>query len=501
MIEVMTEPVHSVSFLILLIGGMLAVSVMLRAVLDRTYVPALVGFIALGFLLRLADSRWNVLNGEGEFAFEFLAELGIIALLFRVGLESDLAGLRRQLPRASLIWAGNVALSSALGYATMAWLLGFGIVPSLIAAVAMTATSIGVSVGMWRHHDALRTRNGETLTDVAEMDDLSAIVLMALVFSVLPLLRSGGSDGGQRDNGAGTDEARESAAWRTDATAAGADQAAASAVGTGDGLALELLSTGGLVALKLILFTGLCYAFARLVEKRLTSTFRKVATPPELMVLVAGIGILIAGFAAWLGFSVAVGALFAGLAFSRDPEAVRIEAGFRGIYHLLAPFFFIGIGLALEVEALASALGTGAVLVAVAVIGKVLGAGLPALLVTGTAGAALIGVSMVPRAEIAMIIMERGQQLGDWAVPPELYAAFVLVSAVTCLLAPITLELLFRKWPQEIGACGRAEQTAPGVDPGHRPASADAAAHPGARPEQDGRGWDKPSPIAGGKET
>ena len=57
---------------------------------------------------------------------------------------------------------------------------------------------------------------------------------------------------------------------------------------------------------------------------------------------------------------------------------------------------------------------------------------------------------MVPRAEITTIIVERGQQLGDWAVPAELYAAFVLVSAVTCLLAPVALEMLFRRWPHEI---------------------------------------------------
>jgi len=58
---------------------------------------------------------------------------------------------------------------------------------------------------------------------------------------------------------------------------------------------------------------------------------------------------------------------------------------------------------------------------------------------------------MVPRAEITMIIMERGQQLGDWAVPGELYAAFVLVSAITCLLAPVSLKFMFRRWHGQIG--------------------------------------------------
>ena len=423
MLEQMIEPVQSVAFLVLLIGALVAASAVLRAGLDRTFVPSLVGFMGLGFLLRLADGRWDLLGDNGEFAFDFLAELGIITLLFRVGLESDLSGLRRQLPRASVVWICNVALSAVPGYLVMFWLLGFGMIPSLLAATALTATSIGVSVGMWRRHDTLRTRKGELLTDVAEMDDLSGVALMALLFAILPVLRASGHGG--VGNGAGVG-------------------------GDGGTLAAELLTTGGLLVVKFSLFVGLCYAFARYAEERLTRWFLRLGTHPELMVLVAGIGILIAGLAAWLGFSVAIGALFAGFAFSRDPEAVKIDAGFRGLFHLLAPFFFIGIGLALEAGALGSALTAGAALTAVAILGKIVGAGVPALLATGAAGATLIGVSMVPRAEITMIIVERGQQLGDWAVPAELYAAFVLVSAVTCLLAPVTLELLFRRWPDEI---------------------------------------------------
>ena len=408
----LAELTGSVSFLIFLIGLLVALSVVLRAALDRTYVPSLVGFLVLGFLLRLADGNWNVLTEQAQFVFDVLAELGVIVLLFRVGLESDLEGLRRQLRTASVVWIGNVALSAVPGYFVMSYLLGFELVPSLVAAVALTATSIGVSVGMWRQHDALRTRNGQLLTDVAEMDDLSGVALMAILFAVLPLLREGGE------------------------------------AASGDGLLPQLATTGVLFLVKFLGFAALCYVFARHVEERLTRSFKRLGSEPELVVLVAGVGIIIAGIAALLEFSAAVGALFAGFAFSRDPEAVNVDAGFRGLYHLLAPFFFIGIGLSLDPAVLTSALGAGAALVVVAVLGKMIGAGLPALISTGVAGATLIGVSMVPRAEITMIIMERGQQLGSWAVPPELYAAFVLISAVTCLFAPVALEILFRRWPK-----------------------------------------------------
>ncbi|WP_026381649.1 cation:proton antiporter [Afifella pfennigii] len=403
---------QALALLVVIIGALIVAAIILRALLERTYVPALIGFMALGFLLRLADDRWHFLNAEGHFTFDVLQELGVIALLFRIGLESNLTELLRQLPMASVIWVGNVALSAVPGYLVAYHLLGFGLIPSLVVATALTATSIGVSVGMWRHHGALGTRKGQLLTDVAEMDDLSGVAFMALLFAVLPILRqAGGSDGE---------------------------------------LVPQLMATGGVFLVKLVLFAGACIAFARYAEERLTTTFRRFGSRPQLIALVAGIGILIAGVSSALGFSAALGALFAGLAFSRDPDAVKIDGGFQGLYHLLAPFFFIGIGLSLPADALASSLGPGLALLTVAVLGKVFGAGLPALLATRAAGATLIGVSMVPRAEIAMIVVERARQFGDWAVPPELYAAFVLISAATCILAPVTLEFLFRRWPEAL---------------------------------------------------
>ncbi len=427
----MTNAMQSTSSPILLIGLLIAAAVAVRAFLDRTHVPALVGFIGLGFALRLADDRLGLLSEAGRYAFDVLAELGIVALLFRVGLESDLSGLRRQLGSASIVWLGNVLLTAVPGYVVMSWLLGYGTIPSLIAAVALTATSIGVSVGMWQQHDALGTPNGQLLTDVAEMDDLSGLALMVLLFAVVPILHESGAGAGR--NGAGVIQG-----------------------GSGGRLWSELLSTGGVLLAKFIGFGALCIAFARYVEKPMTHAFGRYATRPETIIFVAGIGITIAGVSAWLGFSAAVGALFAGLAFSRDPESVKFDMGFTGLYHLFAPFFFIGIGLSLEPAAFTSALGAGAALTAVAVAGKVVGAGVPALVATGATGAALIGVSMVPRAEITMIIMERGQQLGDWAVPDELYAAFVLVSAITCLVAPVGLEVMFRRWPGKVGGAPKS---------------------------------------------
>jgi Kef-type K+ transport system membrane component KefB len=166
------------------------------------------------------------------------------------------------------------------------------------------------------------------------------------------------------------------------------------------------------------------------------------------MLVMVGVGIIVAAVAGMTGLSTAVGAFFAGLIFHRDPHTARYMDAFRPLHDLLAPFFFVGIGLHLAPEALGAVGGGGVVLFLVAVLGKVLGASLPAMAVVGSSSALVLGLSLVPRAEIALVIMQRGLELGDWAVSPALFAQVVLVSAATVLLVPIALRPLLSRIPR-----------------------------------------------------
>ena len=85
------------------------------------------------------------------------------------------------------------------------------------------------------------------------------------------------------------------------------------------------------------------------------------------------------------------------------------------------------------------------ILLIVAVLGKVIGTGLPAILTTGRTSALLLSISMVPRAEIAMIIMERGRKLGDWVVSPQIFTSMIIVSGITCIVSPLVLRPLLQK--------------------------------------------------------
>jgi Kef-type K+ transport system membrane component KefB len=405
----MTETAVSVQFLVLFFGIFLVVNIFLQMGLKKIGIPSLIGFILIGLLLSWGDNQWQILSREASDVLNFLSEVGLFTLLFRVGLESNLKGLLKQMRHASLIWLGNVIFSGLLGYVVSVWLLRLEIIPSLFIGVALTATSVGVSISVWQEQNAIRSPTGELLLDVAEMDDISGILLMVLLLSVV----SGIHEGGIHVS------------------------------------AEKLTQILGSIFLKLLVFGALCVLFSRFIEEKVTGFFARKTHSPEPMIVVAGLGFVIAGIGALLGFSLAMGAFFAGLVFSRDPKAVNLDASFSSIYEIFYPFFFIGIGLSVNLRSLAPALKLGGVLILLAVLGKLIGNGILSLAVTDAVSALLISVSMIPRAEIAMIIMKRGNKLGDWAVPDKVFSAMVLVSLTTCLISPLILRKYLMKWPQK----------------------------------------------------
>ncbi len=392
--------------LLLIIGGIVVACSFLRLLSKRIAVPAVVGYLLLGFLLRLSEGFGPWITGSTAEIFRFLADIGIIMLLFRVGLDMDIGNLLAQLRRASGIWVGDLTASSLTGFLA-AWLLGLGLIPSLIVAAALTATSVGVTIAVWQDNQALDTRQGGLLLDLAELDDISGVVLLAILLAVVPTLHAGNAES-----------------------------------------VLPLIGRSvALVLGKLALFGLVCFFLSRHLEPRLRRLFEGNSADRGGMLLLAALGlaVMVAGAAGSLGFSLAIGAFFAGLVFNPDPKVRGLEESFAPLHDFFAPFFFIHMGLQIRPGALQASLVIAGGLLLAAMTGKVLGAGLPARLFLGTGGAFLLGVSMIPRAEIAMIIMSQGLRLGDWAVTPELFSAMVLVSFATCLLTPFALKPLLRR--------------------------------------------------------
>lgn len=386
---------------LLVMGVLMIFTLLLRGVFLRRFLPLLVIYIAAGTLLGWLDTLFPLLNAGSRHSLSLLAEAGLVLLVFKVGLESDLNGLLKQLPNASWIWLWNVLFSGAFGFVAAYYLVGFSLLTSVFTAVALTATSLGVTVTIWQDARQLTTGRGNLFVDVAELDDISSIVLMAILVALAPLL------------------------------AGGQDLALASV-----GLTLfKVLAT-------LTLFITACWVFSVYIEKRLTRFVERYETHHEPMVLMLSIGFIIAALAEVSGLSLAIGAFLAGLAFSRDTAAAKERVVFNGLYVVFTPFFFIGLGLHIDLTAFSSALWPGLVLLAAAIVGKLLGTWLPACRRLGGYGALLIGVSMIPRAEIAMVIMQKALEAG---AEPRAFTAMMVVTVGTVLLTSLTLPWLMRR--------------------------------------------------------
>ncbi len=402
----MSEAENLLLFLVFLVGITIVISILIKAGLDRLGIPPLVGYLLLGLLFGAIDLRISFLSLEVREVYAFLAELGIISLLFRVGLESNLSGLIRQLSRASVILIGNLFCSGILGFVAAFYWLKLDLIASLFVSIALIATSVGISVSVWQEAKALNSDNGELLIDIAEMDDIAAIALMSLFFAAIPVLN-------------------------------------------GDLQVSILTLLGGTIFpffLRVLIFGTFCFVLFRYLERPMTRFFERLEPAPDPMLMVAGTAFIIAAIAGLIGFSVAVGAFFAGLVFCRDPDAVNFDASFSTLSEFFVPFFFINIGLQLQIDFISTSFDAIAILFIVAVLGKLLGTALPSIITLNWSSAILLSISLIPRAEIAMVVMERGRQVE--AVPSEIFTATILVSALTCIISPLLLRPLLQKWPQ-----------------------------------------------------
>lgn len=386
--------------LLVALGAVLILGPLTKSLCHRFGVPVSVGYIVVGIVMGSAlkpfdGSSTPIFNG----VFSAMAQLGVVALLFRVGLRSHTSALLKKLPTASVIWVGNVLGALALGFLVARFGLQWSLETSLVVGTAFSATSIAVSLAVWDELGLANSDTGEMLLDVAELDDLSAAVLLAVLLGTLPTLLYGQ-----------------------------------------DGLWLQVGSSLIAILSKLALFIAGCYLFAHFLESGFTEFNRRMSdTPESLTISILGAGLVIAAIAGYLGFSIAIGALFAGLAFSRDPEAVRTDGSFTYFYDFLTPFFFIHIGMQTDLAVLLDSFDVGLVLFIAAALSKLVFTAAPALLSMGGRDALNLGVSMIPRAEIALVVVYECQAIDERIVPPEVFAGMVLVSLATSIVSPIAL--------------------------------------------------------------
>lgn len=355
---------------------------------ERLNIPAVVGEIVAGVII---GPSLLGLVGSTE-VLEVLAELGVILLLLQVGMEMDLGELAA-VGRASVSVAVlGVVVPMVGGYAA-GLALGQDSNTALFLGAALAATSVGITARVFSDLGALSSVEARTVLGAAVADDVLGLVILTIVVRIV-------SDG---------------------------SVSVATVVWT-------ITAAVGFLAITATLGGRLGVWLFRLIQKHSRSAGTLVA-------LALAFALFFAELADVAKLAPIVGAFVAGLALSRTESRERIARELTPVGHLFIPVFFLQIGIAADVERFVdpTVLGIAAVLVVVAVVGKLVSS----LGLLGAPGdKLLIGLGMLPRGEVGLIFATIG--LSQGVLDDDLYASLLLVVLVTTLMAPPLLKVRLR---------------------------------------------------------
>ncbi|MCE9558741.1 MAG: cation:proton antiporter [Armatimonadetes bacterium] len=373
-----------VAFVAAILGGEVA---------RRLRMPAVVGQIAAGVAIGPSALGWLTLSEP----LELLAELGAILLLFAVGLETQLADLRKVGKTAFLVGLLGAVVPFVLG---VAWALssGFPASKAMFVAAAFVATSAGITAKVLQELGVLNRIEARIILGAAVIDDVLAMLLLAVVSALQ--------------------------------TKAGVDIVNL----------LKILAVAvGFVAVVAFLGTYVMKRSSAILDAPLDE---KSPLPVSFAICLA-----LAVASAYVGLAAIIGAFLAGMVLAETPHREELEHDFARISAILVPFFFVVTGATVNVGLLAS----GPVILAVvvvtvlAILGKLMGCGLGARSL-GNRAALTVGVGMVPRGEVGVIVAGLGRQAGIF--PEATYAIIVGMSLLTSVVAPPALKVLLSK-PEE----------------------------------------------------
>ncbi len=372
---------HLLPVELLLIFGL---SKILSEVFERLGQPGLVGEILAGAMLGPAVLNWIQPNET----LEALSELGILFLLFRVGLEVKASELFKVGKIALLVAVAGVILPLLGGWLLLAR-LGMSSVESLFVGAAMVATSVGITAQVLAAKGLLNERASKVILAAAVIDDVLGLLVLAVV----------------------------------------------------SGIAKGKVEVRSIIATTLaaVVFTFIVARFGSPAMKRVVPHIdRKLAAKESqfhfALLTVFSLSVL----SDYIGVAALVGSFLAGLAFSESIDR-RVRDLSHGVAELLVPFFLAGIGLHLNSSVWKDrfTIELALALTLVAMLTKFVGCGLPALSL-GTKDAIRVGIGMAPRGEVGMVVAQLGLSLG--IVGGSVYAAVVFMAVSTTVLAPPLLK-------------------------------------------------------------
>lgn len=330
--------------------------------------------------------------------FKILAEVGVVLLMFLAGLETDIAMMRSAVAPAFWAATGGVILPM-VGGCLLSRQFGFTWPEAIFIGTILTATSVTITAQTLMNLQQLRSKAGSTILGAAVIDDVLGLIVLSLVIALTPQIVSG------------------------------------------QALSLRALSfTLGkmLVCLVTLLWWG--PPIARWMFRqaaKLRGHHTEVATALIL-------SFLFAFYAEWLGGMAAItGAYLAGLFVSATPAREKVVQDIHPmISALFGPIFFVSIGLEVNARHLTGGIAFFALLLLIAIAGKIVGCGFGAWASGFTRRESLVvGVGMIPRGEVGLITASLG--FAASLVSSNVYAQIVVLVLMTTLITPVLLRFAF----------------------------------------------------------
>jgi Kef-type K+ transport system membrane component KefB len=383
----------------LILAGMLLAAKMGGEIAVRLNQPSVLGELCAGIVLgNLYVVGIPTFEGAAQLVpVEFLAELGVVLLLFEVGLESTLTEMKAVAPTSGLVAIIGVVVPMLLGYGASLWLLPdapFSL--HLFIGATLCATSVGITARVLKDLNAMARPETRVILGAAVIDDVLGLIVLAVVASIAEF----GAVPGPMD------------------------------------LAVIIGLAGGFLLGALLLGAYVMPGVFRLASK--------LRTPDVLGAVAVGLCLLLAGISGAAGLAPIVGAFAAGLILDEvhvrpfgHKSAHDLTEIIGPIVAIMAPIFFVRTGMMVEL----GGIGTGPLLLAlaltvVAIVGKLVSG----LGVRGnTIDKLTVGIGMVPRGEVGLIFANVGAGIqfeGEPLIEAGVYAAIVLMVMATTVVTP-----------------------------------------------------------------
>ncbi len=367
----------------------------------RLHAPSVIGELFAGIVLGPSIFGWI----EPSEAIRMMAGIGIILLLFEVGLETNIKRLIHSSRKSVVIALFGFTFPFILGFTVAYNIFSLSLLTSLFVGGTITATSIGITVRVLTDLKLEQSRIGQIVLGAAVIDDVLGVMLLALLYEF--------------------------------------------SIGGG----VSIINVG-----KVILFVSAFFVLAPILARLISVLIHRFDTVSEIPGLIPTSMISLVLFFAWLahvlGAPELLGGFAAGLALSRrffipfgialhadENFADRIEQQMKPIIQLFTPIFFVVVGLSLalrEIDWGSPSIWLFTVLLfIVAFVGKMIGS---LFIGENRFCRYMVGMSMVPRGEVGLIFAELGREADIFS--NEIYAGLVLVIALTTILPPIIMKWL-----------------------------------------------------------